>query len=231
LASNLPEKYRPAVTVTGLSLLTAGAVGVLWAGFSLIPALALGLGTLVFLVSRLLRPATPVLDADSGLKPLKRFISKAQYLENVGDLGEKTASQLDEISDRFNTFQKLLLLKFSPEEITYSRYFGSAHQTYLSVLDNLNEVATSLVVINAMAPSRVEERESLREKQIESVKELLALNDRAITEFDRVSTALSDVKTARGYADTDLDAAMQQLAQLAERAKKYSITNSESSDS
>lgn len=240
-------RLRPAVTVTGLILLVGGMISVLSAGFGLFSTLAIGAGVAVLITNRLLiRSSQPLLDGanqveanrELKLKELKRYISKAQYLEHVGDLGEKTAAQLNQISERFKKFQDLLALKFNPSEITYSRYFSAAEQTFLSILDNLHQAATSLNNISSMDPTytddqlkgngsgdmvALKERKSLREKQVSIVTELLSFNEKAITEFDRVSTALSEVQTQRGQSDTGLETAMAELAELASRAKKYSI--------
>jgi hypothetical protein len=245
--SGVSVRLRPAITITGLLLLVGGGVSVLSTGLSLLSAIAIFFGLVVLVVNRFLRgPSGPLLTAadqiesqrEAKLKELKRYISKTQYLENVGDLGETAAAQLTQISERFKKFGDLLALKFNPNEITYTRYFSAAEQTFLSILDNLHEVATSLNNIDAIDPdytedqlklhskdnSALEERKVLREKQISVVTELFAFNEKAITEFDRVSTALAEVKTQQGQSDVGLEVAMAELTELANRAKKYSIS-------
>lgn len=248
-------RLRPAVTATGLVLLIGGGVSILSSGLSLLSAFAILVGFVVLVTNRLLRRSSGSLlegankvesQRETKLKELKRYINKAQYLENVGDHGEKTAAQLNQISERFKKFQDLLALKFNPGEITYARYFSAAEQTFLSILDNLHNAATSLNNISAIDPTytdvqlkeharnagvsdgkekeALQERKVLREKQISIVTELLAFNEKAITEFDRVSTALAAVKTQPGQSDTGLEAAMAELTELANRAKKYSIS-------
>lgn len=162
----------------------------------------------------------------------------------MGDLGERTAQQLTQISDRFKKFNHLLEQKFSPSEITFGRYYSAAERTFLAVLDNLNRNATSLENLDAIDPNYIEEqlkklsidpsknreeinsfneRKMLREKQTNIVNEILSFNEKAITDFDRVSTALSEIKTQSGHSDVSLDSAMEELTELANRAKKYSI--------
>lgn len=251
----LSVQLRPVVTLTGTALLIGGAIGIFSSGFGLPSLIATSVGAVVLILNQFLKKSitSPVEAAEmihtqreAKLKELKRQISKSQYLENVGDLGERTAQQLTQISDRFKKFQELLQQKFNPNEITYGRYYSAAERTFLSILDNLNLSAASLGNIDAIDPKYIDEqlkqlsvdasknageinslneRKLLRKKQIESVMELLAFNEKAITEFDRVSTALSEVKTQRGQSDATLEAAMQELTELANRAKKYSITS------
>lgn len=181
------------------------------------------------------------------LKELKRFISKTQYLENVGNLGERAADQLKQSSERFQKFEALLLLKFSPQELTYTRYHSAGGDAFLALLDSLNRVATTLYSLNAVDLKKLEERlkelntisatersraelesleerKVLREQQVVKITELLAMNEKALTEFDRVSLALSDIQTRKGETNVGLDAALAELSELANRAKKYTVS-------
>ena len=245
--SGVSVRLRPAVTVTGLILLVGGGISFVFAGLGLFSTVAIGLGIAALVTNSLLRRSgDPLLQGanqlefqrETKLKELKRYISKTQYLENVGSHGEKAAAQLIQISERFKKIQDLLALKFNIGEITYARYFSAAEQTFLSILDNLHDVATSLNNISAIDPAytdeqlksngqetaALQERKTLREKQISRVIELFAFNEKAITEFDRVSTALAAVKTQQGQSDTGLESAMAELTELANRAKKYSVS-------
>lgn len=242
-----PVHPRPAAIV-GWALIAGGLAGFALWGAALWGLLAGGAGLVALLLKRRPRKAP----AGSGpspaaprLKELKRYVSKTQYLENVGDLGERAAQQLSQVSQRFTQFQSLLALKFDPEEITFSRYHAAAEQVYLSVLDHLQVIATTLNSVDAIDPRYIaarigelagtdaaeirhlEERERLRARQIATVGELLALNEQAITELDRVRSALADTQTRKGASDVGLEAAMAELSRLADRAKKYEINPQE----
>jgi hypothetical protein len=219
-------RLRPAVLYVGGGALLIAGGAVILKGISLLVSLALvfGLISLAFgvKVQRAPSPQELALRAEEAraeqLKQLKRTISKTQYLENVGDLGERAAAQLGHIQERFSSFQGLLSQKFNPSEITYGRYLAAAEQTYLSILDNLSLAAARLNTLEAMEPSA-----QTRTEQTSRVNELFNFNEKAIVEFDRVSLALSDVQTRQGNSSVGLDSAMAELTELAARAKKYSV--------
>jgi len=251
----LTVQLRPAVSAAGVILLVGGVGSLVFSGIGFLSALAIVFGVLTLLINGLLKRSQAPLDAfdqiessqEQKIKELKRYVSKSQYLENVGGLGEKAADQLTQINERFKKFQDLLLLKFNPGEITFSRYHSAAEQTFLSILDNLNFVATSLNNINAIDPKYIDdrlkeatktgaqqdaaevaslkERKVLREQQISRIQELFSFNEKAITEFDRVSATLSETQTRKGESNIGLEASMAQLTELANRAKKYSVSS------
>jgi len=230
-------RLRPLVTITGAALIVSSAVTLLASGLGVFSILGFLAGTAVLFTDRLLRksfsPMPGLLPGESKrearIKDLKRYISKTQYLENIGDFGEITARHLTQISERYKNFQAILEKKFDPGELTFGRYHSAAEQTFLSILDNLHNVALSLNNLSTMDPSTKSEttppteRQKLRDHEVLKIKELLSFNEQAITEFDRVSTALSQVQTKKGESDTGLEAAMAELKELADRAKKYSV--------
>jgi hypothetical protein len=251
-------RLRPAVQIAALALILGGAIHLILYSMGLISTLLILIGIGTFLFARFLKREVDTLIDENNrksipsgadqLKELRKYISKTQYLENVGSWGEKASEQFAQICERHKSFQDLLLLKFGPNEITYARYHSAAEQTYLSVLDRLREVATVLNSINPIHPkeinaklqdlaklgdspqsvsevSSLNERKLLWERQTSRIDEILALNEKAITEFDRVTSALSETRTQRGESNQDLDSAMAHLRELAERAKKYDISS------
>ncbi len=245
--ASAPAPLARPTAVIGWTLIVGGLAGFAFWGAGWWALLAGAVGVVALFIKRRskteLAHASDGSEADLRLKELKRYVSKTQYLENVGDLGERAAQQLSQISHRFTQFQELLVLKFDPEEITFARYHAAAQHVYLSVLDHLQLIATTLNSVDAIDPryikarvnelagdsnsaaeiKNLEEREQLRDRQIATVRELLSLNEQAITEFDRVRAALADAQTRKGASDVGLEAAMAELALLAERAKKYEI--------
>jgi len=63
-------------------------------------------------------------------------------------------------------------------------------------------------------------RLALREAQLERVNTLLTVNENAITEFDRVNNAVTEVRGTRAQASVDLETAIAELEGLAARARK-----------
>ena len=198
-AAPAPAKSKPTLFLAGLAISTIGLLSFSVTGLSLLGLSAILFGIAMAFAHKIFR--SPSLDdlsqrieasQEAKLKEVKRQIRKAQYLENIGAEGERAAAQLEAISERFAKFQKVLDLKFHPGEITHTRYLTAAQQTYLSAIDGLESASIALEAINAMGkPDAHEprERNDLRKKQTASVHELLEINERAITEFDRVSTA------------------------------------------
>lgn len=232
-------------TWIGGGLAVAGATGMVVGG-GVLSILALGLGLVTVLATALATrsfAAPHRVDRHARLRELRRYISKTRYLENVGDLGERTAHQVERAIEQYEGFVHLLQLKFAPTELTYSRYYDAGEQAFLSILDNLTTVATSLQGLNATDVRRLDARlaqlaapgtadpaaeikelrtqKDEREREVGRINELLAGNERAFSEFSRVRAALSKVQTRKGEADVDLDAAMAQLNEMARRADKY----------
>ena len=67
-------------------------------------------------------------------------------------------SQFQDVQEKIVNFRDVLGKKLSPQEMTFSRYMGSAEQVYLSVLDNLDKMATILESISTIDVSYIEDR-------------------------------------------------------------------------
>jgi hypothetical protein len=149
-------------------------------------------------------------------------------------------SQLNLFSDKFQNFKEILERKFSPNELTYSRYLGIAEQVFLAGLDNLDNHFLTLKSISTVDVKRLEERLddlrdegspseisalekrlSIYESQLNRVTDITMQNEIALTELDNVSIKLANVQTQKGMADIDMDLAMEELARMAHRADKY----------
>ncbi len=233
-SGQLPESRRAPVGAVALVVAGGGVAALFVFGPGLLSIMAIVLGLLVFAGAALVRKslqATGSLMGDTErIKLLKRQIMKSKYLENVGDLGERVADQMELSSERFEKLKALLGLKFEPSELTYGRYLSVAEAAFLSVFDNLHAAAISLNALDVKDTSADSERLVLRQQQLTKVKQLLELNERAITELERVSAALAEVKTRRGEGSHSLDALMAELAELAKRAKLYSVETLHSDD-
>jgi hypothetical protein len=149
-------------------------------------------------------------------------------------------AQLKSIQLKLANVQELLEMKLHPNEITYGRFLGAAEQVSLSVLDNLNTVASLLKSAGSIDPAYVQsrlktlddknddtQRESLQERlklwndQLQQVDRLLAGNEKAMTELERISAAVAQWQTGRKFADQDFESAIKQLHALAVQAHEY----------
>lgn len=168
---------------------------------------------------------------------------KTDSCKNYAQQGLK---QFEMVQKRFDTMQTLLGAKFEPTELTYSRYYVAGEQAFLAVLDTLDSIVGHLRSACAIEPQyhdervsaakrqktlaaadeaelrTLKERMALRDTQLDTVNTLLAFNENAITEFDRVNAAIAGVKGVKSQTSVDLDSAMRELETLSERAKKLS---------
>ncbi|MGI0118871.1 hypothetical protein [Zooshikella sp. RANM57] len=153
--------------------------------------------------------------------------------------------QLELFKKKFDNFQDILQKKFTSTELTFSRYLAIAEQVFLAGLDNLEGVALGLKSVSAMDTESLHkkivkltedgsataelERKTLQsrldmyESQLQRMHDLLVTNEQALTQIDNVSTQLANIKTTSGRAKVDMDIAMQELQQVAERATDYNL--------
>lgn len=166
----------------------------------------------------------------------------------TSELKEKAETgimQLRSIRLKFANVKELLGMKLRTNEITYGRFLGAAEQVSLSVLDNLNTVASFLKSATSIEPKYIQnrlkeidskqtptkededQRKSLRERlalwnsQLQKVDQLMAKNEEAMTEMERISAAVAQWQTGRKFAGNDLESAIKQLHALALNAHEY----------
>lgn len=141
-----------------------------------------------------------------------RAIAKVRYLENVGELGEKTADQLKQSQNQFDQFQVALNAKFSQGELTYDRYFGTGAQTFQELITKLEYITQLLRVIDQSSKAN----HTTREKELNSIEVALSQNQELLANWSHLIHELNN-KTA----DEDLSALMSNIKELADRVKKY----------
>jgi hypothetical protein len=175
---------------------------------------------------------------ETGLKQCARTTE----LKEKADTGIK---QLQSIRLKFANVKELLGMKLRTTEITYGRFLGAAEQVSLSVLDNLNTVASLLKSTTSIDPKYIQDRlkeidsrrtptkededqhKSLRERialwnsQLQKVDQLMAKNEEAMTEMERISAAVAQWQSGRKFAGSDLESAIKQLHALALSAHEY----------
>ncbi|GEM_PF-2512943 len=212
-------------------------------------AVTVGLASLTRHVRRLSEQAAQSPEeVPEAVRMQKRALSRCQYLEAIDPaMAEKALSQFEQNEDRFKKFRAVLAAKFEIGELTYQRYLSAAEQLHQAIFDNLTDITTmlnnldSLMVRHARKelreleqrpqPSEDESRivSGLRERleiadtTETGIRSRLAFNEGALTELDHVNLALSTIKTSKNSANIDLESAMSELRELAERAKKYSL--------
>jgi uncharacterized protein YPO0396 len=66
-------------------------------------------------------------------------------------------------------------------------------------------------------------RAKIRNEQMDRVNELLTINEKAMTELDKTTSAIANIKKTNNRASIDLESALKDLEELAGRAEKMSI--------
>lgn len=206
-------------------------------------------GVTLRLLTRLFEPLPAAEGSGSDAsKQLKRSLSRAQYFEAVDPaLAEKALAQFDQNEDRIRKFREVLRAKFEPTELTFGRYLSAAEQLYAAIAENLQDVAVMLANLDSLSVREarkelgilerfatlsdderrtmegLRDRLAIAERTEAEIRSRLAYNEAALTELDRVNLALSSIKTSKSASNIDLEATMDELRELAERAKKYSL--------
>lgn len=178
---------------------------------------------------------------------LARELEGIEAVKGSEELARAAREHYPMVKRKYDGFETILRDKLSPGEITFARYLGTAEQIYLSVLDNLLEITTLFKSISTIDCDYIErqlaaveanpkadaadleeaatlrERRRLLDEQLKKINALITRNEKAMTALDLAATAVSDMRTQKGRASTDLPAAIKDLEDLARRASGYSI--------
>jgi hypothetical protein len=171
------------------------------------------------------------------LTRLKRELKKLSSAKGLKVYSDQAVRQFEKIRTKFDNFKRILSEKFDPTE-----------QLYLSVLDNLEDIMNSLGTISNIDDEYIEERmnylagltspeeadkremttlttrKELKQKSLERINELLTINEEAMTQIDLSMSTISQTKTKMGRASVDMEVARQDLEELINRTKKYSMS-------
>ena len=164
------------------------------------------------------------------------------------------AEQLAALRDKRATLVSVLDRRLQAGELTYGRYLATAQQVYTSALDNLREVAVASASVRSIDQTYIDRRlaelaeesaragaddaeaaereratlvrrSELRAAQRSRIARFMAQNEAALTSLDRTTSALADVPIGRH--PSDVDAAMDALEELADRASMYADERTE----
>lgn len=159
---------------------------------------------------------------------------------------EPGLKQLEQLRVKFEAFETLLRRKLNPQELSFTRYLGITEQVFLAGLDNLTRITDTLRGLAAIDVGHIdkrlktlttdgiesaqqdreiaalEERRALVERQRAQIDGLSAENEQAMTQIDHAMAAIASMDTAAAHASMDMEAAMDELRRLAQRAPSYS---------
>lgn len=176
---------------------------------------------------------------DNTFQNLENDLREVQYKKGI--------QQFRRLREKFDAFESMLNKKLNPAELTYSRYLGIAEQVYLSAIDNLHRIASSLKGVQSIDDhyliQRIKQLDAVRNRDANQEKELASLlkrkelkstqldkidtyyaqNEEAMTQIDITLAAIADIQTIEGHASMDIESAMSELQELARRADDYSL--------
>ncbi len=178
-------------------------------------------------------------------KQLEVGLRECQDIKGAEHYAVQGSEQLQGVEMKLKNVMELLEMKLSAGEMTFGRFLGAADQVSLSVLDNVKKIVGILKSVDSIEPEKIRERlklisekEALSpedgdqekalkkrlaiwEDQLQKVNRLLAKNEEAMTEMEKISAAIADWQTDGRFADTDFESAITRLQELAEQAHEY----------
>ena len=165
--------------------------------------------------------------------------------EDLADLSAQAQDQFQNMEIKYDNIHDLLQRKLDQGEMTFGRFLGAAEQVYLTVLDNLSQIAASLKSASSIDIRRImtqlarfssngdrsddekrqidalNQRLRIRKDQLSNVNQLLADNEEAMTKMEVSSAEIAKMTTGHKFTEVDLDTALGQLVDMANRAKEY----------
>jgi hypothetical protein len=179
------------------------------------------------------------------IQKIESGLTECAQTEPLKPYASTGVAQLKSIQVKLANVKELLEMKLRSSEITYGRFLGAAEQVALSALDNLKAVVSLLKSAGSIEPEYInhrlaeiaakpspgkeeaDQRQSLTARldlwnaQLHQVDQLLAANEAAMTEMERISAAVAQWQTGRRFADQDFESAIKQLHALAAQAHEY----------
>jgi hypothetical protein len=180
---------------------------------------------------------------------LERELEVGREISGCGDLSEQALQQLDRLATTRKSLNSILRDKLNEGELTFARYASSAESIIASIETNLRAVATrfkSLQSIdveaakdglrrlkrkgefNTLPPEDQQESKALEgrlallSEEAARIGSILKINEQAITQLDQTVISVAGMRTGKGDA-SDLGAAIRDLEDLADRAKRFDI--------
>lgn len=206
---------------------TAGATGIFILTQHIIFSVLLAVIAVIFFGSRQLIKKSLELTSNtnqpqlgstqSQLEQIKKQVSKCKFLENVEVEGTQAASQADQLIQQYKSLKNILSEKFEPSEITFSRYLNSIETSCLSIGENLIHIKSILENLNLTSKNQTEQWK----EQQGQVSTLLASTDEALRELAQLFNSVNEITTKEKHRD-QLEQSIQQIKELADRAKIYS---------
>lgn len=179
-------------------------------------------------------------EAKSKLNKVSAYLSSRDF--------EQGSAQVEKLQDKMRGFKEVLAAKFDEGEMAFVRYLSVAEQAEMKALENLEQVVIELTAIDNIdtdyilnrqneldviknkkggwSDRQAEESESLGERILlhkdhtKRAEDLLSLNEKAMTEIDKLGSKLARAKTSGDDVEDGLQQALDRLNDLGEEAEK-----------
>jgi hypothetical protein len=185
------------------------------------------------------------------LNELKHALSRLRFEEGIETPAERAYDQLQQCQKATEVLKSALNEKFESGELTFARYENVANQVVEKIIENLRNARTAFDTWRAAKSEAsedrlrylhaqqntgpvlsdnekeelrsLEERASQRKRALDDAAGLMATNDRALAELNRVTSAIRSIDTSKSNrSGSDSESLIRELESLAEQAKKYS---------
>jgi hypothetical protein len=224
LNSNLPLKTtetssaKNKLLLPAVLLIAGGILGVVFNHFLVISIVFLTLGLALFLAKNLVKKSLelssgPVgMPLDKILADLKHEVAQTKYLSHQGKLGEKAHAQAIHLDSSYQFLMKILVQKFSPNELTFDRYETAINEAVLNLQGNLKHTSNLLTLLDHQDP--------LSSSSLDEVNNILTTNHEMLSNLDALAEALKEINRGE-VVKKDFEESLDKLKLLAERAQAY----------
>ena len=181
-------------------------------------------------------------EAKAKLKMISSYLADRNF--------EQGSAQVHKLQEKMQGFRDVLEAKFDEGEMAYVRYLSVAEQAQMKALENLEQVVVELKAIDSIDTDYIQHRwdeletvnkanDGLSDRQMEEAQslearmklyddhtqmaeDLLSLNEKAMTEIDKLGSKLARAKTSGGDDVEDgLQQALDRLNDLGEETEKH----------
>ncbi len=175
------------------------------------------------------------------LQSLTSDLKQCMQVKGAEQYAEQAQQQYMFIEEKYCTFRTMLDKKLNQGELTYARFLGAAEQVYLGGLDTLRRIVILLQSVSTIDPDYIAERiaelrqreriepadkrefqtlkkrSTLLQQQLKQVNRLLTDNEESMTIMSQTIATVAQMQTGGGLASMDLETAMENLQELANR--------------
>lgn len=178
-------------------------------------------------------------EAQAKLNMISSYLADRNFVQG--------SAQVEKLQEKMQGFKNVLEAKFEEGEMAYARYLGVAESAQMAALENLEQIVIELTAIDnidtgyinnrlseladmkkrdKLSDRQMEEEQSLKDRMnlyddhTRMAEDLLSLNERAMTEIDKLGSKLARAKTSGDDVEDGLEEALSRLNALGEETER-----------